>query len=166
MDQSTEPFAKNNRTERSRHRAGSTTTGLLFVTSLAINSPDFVMSDSDFFDSVFDEPEDDPLLGNESESSEEHSSSSERYGAPSWMDDVETSDQAGQTSNEPEQKKIVVDQRGDSSQKLDALNQAIKQGWEVVRLSLHQSAERGADQKPRQFVALLEKDSPTSLFDF
>jgi hypothetical protein len=138
----------------------------LFVTSLAINSPDFVMSDSDFFDSVFDEPEDDPLLENESESSEDHSSSSERYGAPSWMDDGETNEQAENTAEKSEQKKIVVDQRGDSGQELDALNQAIKQGWEVVQLSLHNSAEGRPDQEPRRFVAILEKDRPNSLFDF
>jgi len=127
------------------------------------------MSDSSFFDNVFEDPEKDPLLGGESASSEGASQSRESYGAPSWMGEENTESSEEKTGREARTKKIVVDQRAGHGQDLDELNRAVKQGWEVVRLSYQRpdEATSGAGKGgQRQFVAVLEQDGPQSLFDF
>jgi hypothetical protein len=130
---------------------------------------------NDFFGSVFDDPEDDPLLGGESSETEESppdpgSETDPRdTGVPSWMSDDE-SDAERSDSGEggPDRKEIVVVQRGESQQGLDELNEAVGQGWRLVQLSLAQrNGERpGSHEDAQRFVAVLEQESPQSLFDF
>jgi hypothetical protein len=132
------------------------------------------MSDgNDFFGDVFDDPEDDPLLGGGASSGASSSGGEEKQGPPSWMaEDPETNgtaSSADESSTEgPEQKKIVVDQDGDDGASIDALNQAVGQGWRLVRISLARpDGEQAASaQAARRFVAILEQDRPQSLFDF
>jgi hypothetical protein len=129
---------------------------------------------SDFFGSVFDDPEDDPLLGGSS-GGEEVSSESEPgpdphdRGVPSWMSDDEAdAGEADPGGTGPEQKEIVVVQRGESQQGLDELNEAVGEGWRLVQLSLAESDGGGAAarKEEQRFVAVLKQESPQSLFDF
>jgi hypothetical protein len=131
--------------------------------------------DSDFFGSVFDDPEDDPLLGgNESEpddspSDEQNGGDPLENGVPSWMDDESEDDEAGAAdAGAAERKEIVVVQQGESQEGLDELNEAVGQGWRLVQLSLAQPDGERADshEDAQRFVAILEQDSPQSLFDF
>ncbi len=131
--------------------------------------------DSDFFGSVFDDPDDDPLLsGDESDESEGDGGTEadpRENGVPSWMsdDDSETdADPSDSSGMGPERKEIVVVQRDDSQEGLDELNEAVGHGWRLVQLSLAQpDGERAASRVDAQrFVAVLEQDSPQSLFDF
>jgi len=127
------------------------------------------MSDGNFFDDVFEDPDEDPLLGGEGASSEASSASPESRGAPSWMDEENAESREEKTDREARTKKIVVDQRAGHGQDLDELNRAVKQGWEVVRLSYQRpgTTTGGAGTEGRrQFVAVLEQDGPQSLFDF
>ncbi len=136
--------------------------------------------DNDFFGDVFDSPEDDPLLGGEeSDPLNESSSQSPNQGVPSWMSDEHTNgtaasdedettdDQREEAPQTPERKEIVVEgERDDSS--LNELNEAVGQGWRLVRISLarpngQQAASR---REAKRFVAILEQDRPQSLFDF
>ncbi len=127
------------------------------------------MSDHNFFDDVFDNPEDDPLLGDDPSPPEEGSSeSADDLGAPSWMDAENTQDaQEDQAEDTSRKKEIVVDPRAGHRQDLNEINRAVRQGWEVVRLSLRDPSEAAsADRASRQFVAILKQDGPQSLFDF
>jgi len=135
--------------------------------------------DNDFFGDVFDNPEDDPLLGSESSSPDESRSSdepapddSDQQGPPSWMS--EEADTHGASSSDvgenpgPTRKRIVVDQEGDAGAGIDALNQAVGQGWRLVRISLARlDGEQAATPRAaHRFVATLEQERPQSLFDF
>jgi len=130
--------------------------------------------DSDFFGNVFDDPDDDPLLGGEDAASENPSSQeSDPQGPPSWMsEETHTNGEApsSETENEtgPERKQIVVDQRRNADRGLDALNEAVGQGWRLVRISLARpNGEQAAtSREAHRFVATLEQDNPQSLFDF
>jgi len=130
--------------------------------------------DSNFFGDVFDDPEDDPLLGDESRASDESAASEpDRQGPPSWMsEDPTPNGEASSTDrNEntgPARKQILVDQQKDAGAGLDALNQAVGQGWRLVRISLARpNGEQAATpQAAHRFVAILEQDRPQSLFDF
>lgn len=131
--------------------------------------------DSDFFGSVFDDPEDDPLLGGEETGPEDASENEENEadplenGVPSWVSDDSSGDGAHPSENaEPERKEIVVVQRGESQKGLAELNDAVGKGWRLVQLALAQpDGERtSARTKAQRFVAILEQDSPQSLFDF
>jgi hypothetical protein len=140
----------------------------------------------DFFGDVFQDPEDDPLLGGDAPDDEAAGPSSSPDGAadqgrPSWITDEPdpTDDPASPDvprgpssptdspgpSGASERREIVVDQRAD--QGLDALNEAVAQGWRLIRISLAQAdgpAEGG--RAADRFVAILEPDGPQSLFDF
>ncbi|PQJ33998.1 hypothetical protein BSZ35_04655 [Salinibacter sp. 10B] len=133
--------------------------------------------DNDFFGSVFDDPEDDPLLGGDDSESEDTPSDEGNNtdpienGAPSWVSDESSdtpSDASGPADTGPERKEIVVVQRGESQEGLDELNEAVGEGWRLVQLSLAQpNGERATSRADAQrFVAILEQDSPQSLFDF
>lgn len=144
--------------------------------------------DSDFFGDVFDDPEDDPLLGDDASSdspSEENESADESpfldddLGAPSWMSDEQTNgrdtpdDSAPQAASSdstdaPKRKEIVVDQQADDANGLDELNDAVGEGWRLVQISLAQpDGEQASSRRAAErFVAILEQDSPQSLFDF
>jgi hypothetical protein len=131
------------------------------------------MSDhSDFFGDVFDDPSEDPLLGNEDGPADETAERSDPHGRPSWMSDGEGSSEQAASSeadcNRAGRKKIVVDQRREEADGIDALNRAVGEGWRLVRLSLdrpdgEQAVSREAAQR---FVAILEQEQPRSLFDF
>lgn len=147
--------------------------------------------DSDFFDDVFDDPDDDPLLGGSPEPSDDLDAESgdpsagsapseepERQGPPSWMsDEPNTNGTAfapngtepnGAETSDPSRKQIVVDQEGDAGAGIDALNQAVGQGWRLVRIFLARPTGQQAatPQAAHRFVAILEQDRPQSLFDF
>lgn len=127
------------------------------------------MSEQNFFDDVFDNPEEDPLLGDDPSPPEGPSPESDSDpGAPSWMEAESTQDpQEDQTEANARKKEIVVDQRAGHRQDLSEINRAVRQGWEVVRLSLRDPNEAAsADRSSRQFVAVLKQDGPQSLFDF
>lgn len=146
--------------------------------------------DSDFFGDVFDDPQDDPLLGdspassrdaaseNADQSTERDSQEGGKPGPPSWMSDQPNTNGTATSTNgaessesetsNPNRKKIVVDQQGDAGAGIDALNQAVGQGWRLVRICLDGSEGEQA-RTPRaahRFVAILEQDRPQSLFDF
>jgi hypothetical protein len=131
-------------------------------------------NDSDFFGDVFDDPNDDPLLGGEESSSDPSSSeTSDHQGPPSWMS--EETNANGETASAevdedagPEQKQIVVDQRKNNKQGLDALNEAVGQGWRLVRISMARpdGEQAASTREAERFVAILEQDNPQSLFDF
>lgn len=127
---------------------------------------------SDFFDDVFDDPSEDPLLGNEDDPADETTERSDPHGRPSWMSDGECSDERTSSSeagcNRAGRKQIVVDQRREEADGIDALNRAVGEGWRLVHLSLdrpdgEQAVSRAAAQR---FVAILEQEQPRSLFDF
>lgn len=127
------------------------------------------MSEQNFFDDVFDNPDEDPLLGDDPSPPEGDSPESDSDpGVPSWMDAESTQDpQEDQAEDDSRKKEIVVDQRAGHRQDLNEINRAVRQGWEVVRLSLRDPSETaGADRASRQFVAILKQDGPQSLFDF
>jgi hypothetical protein len=149
------------------------------------------MSDnSDFFGDVFENPDDDPLLGGEgAESSNRSDETGGVEDQPSWMsEDTPTSEDSvsegistngksgsstepsgSQTPNQdPNQKEIVVDQETDAGAGIKALNQAVQQGWRLVRISLPgRGGEPVSSSRPvHRFVAILEKENPQSLFDF
>lgn len=126
-------------------------------------------NDSDFFDDVFEDPEDDPLLGGDSLPADEDSDEPE--GPPSWMSN--DTQMNGRTSAEPgdglgpKRKQIVVDPRDGEGNGIDALNRAVGQGWRLVSLSLRRpDGEQASTQQAHQFVATIEEDNPQSLFDF
>jgi hypothetical protein len=130
-------------------------------------------NDSDFFGDVFEDPEDDPLLGGDSSSSEQASPQEpEEEGPPSWMSEEQRTNGEAASSDvddtRPGQKQIVVDQRGGGGEGIDELNRAVGQGWRLVRISLARpDGEQAATaQEAHRFVAVLEQDSPQSLFDF
>jgi hypothetical protein len=139
---------------------------------------------NDFFGDVFQDPEDDPLLeGDAPDDAPDGEPSSSRDGAsargtPSWMADEPdsqrangsapsgpSSDDASDEANDPERREIVVDQR--AGRGLDALNEAVAQGWRLIRISLAQADGPAEEQRAAErFVAILEPDNPQSLFDF
>jgi hypothetical protein len=142
---------------------------------------------NDFFGDVFQDPEDDPLLGGDAPNDEPAGGSSSApdgppdRGTPSWMDDEPDAAEAngaspGASSPEappgedgrsggPERREIVVDQR--AGRGLDALNEAVAQGWRLIRISLAQADGPADGQRAAErFVAILEPDNPQSLFDF
>jgi hypothetical protein len=130
--------------------------------------------DSDFFGEVFEDPDDDPLLGGEESGSEAPDStedSSEKGGPPSWMSEgQENGEASGSTSgkeNGPPKKEILIEQ-GSSEEGIQQINEAIGEGWKLVRISLGQpDGEQASTQREaRRFVATLEQDSPQSLFEF
>ncbi len=143
--------------------------------------------DSDFFGNVFDDPEDDPLLGDDepSDSSSEETDSPEEsfldddLGAPSWMSDERPNGQTdpdaapsesapSSATDPPNRKEILVDQQADDPTGLDELNAAVGEGWRLVQISLAQpDGEQASSRRAAErFVAILKQDSPQSLFDF
>lgn len=129
-------------------------------------------NNSNFFGTVFEDPKDDPLLEREQRSGQERAGQADSREQPSWMSEGDGSNEAMSSShtdhNEPCRKQVVVDQRNDEAEGLDALNRAVDQGWRLVRLSLdrpdgEQAASRTAAHR---FVAVLEQEQPRSLFDF
>ncbi|PSQ97093.1 MAG: hypothetical protein BRD55_04090 [Bacteroidetes bacterium SW_9_63_38] len=123
-----------------------------------------------FFSSVFDEPEDDPLLEDEEPSSDASSEPTQQHEMPSWLDEEErTASSETEEDPDPAQKTIIVDQRSGKRKGLDELNRCIEEGWELVGLALHQpDNQSGSAAAPvnRQFVAELSQEGPSSLFDF
>lgn len=141
------------------------------------------MDDDNFFGDVFDDPNDDPLLGGDPSDPEEASpDASSEQGPPSWVSDARDNGQAPasdahdgageQADNErpsgPDRKDILVDQRDGSGNGLETLNDALGEGWKLVRISLAQpDGEQAASrQEALRFVATLEQERPPSLFDF
>jgi hypothetical protein len=133
------------------------------------------MSDqSDFFGDVFDDPEDDPLLGGGEPSSDDAPEESRRAGPPSWMSEEErVNGDAGAHAPEEdtgaERKQIVVDQRPNArSTGIQALNRAVGQGWRLVRIAVLRPNGEPADatSDAHRFLAVLEEERPQSLFDF
>jgi len=129
-------------------------------------------NDSDFFGDVFDDPEDDPLLGGGDAASDAPSEGPDGEGPPSWMaEDARTEDESagdGPDTSGPDQKRIRVDPAEDAGDGLDSLNRAVGQGWRLVGLSLARPGDEpgGASEPAYHFVATLEQDRPQSLFDF
>ena len=144
---------------------------------------------NDFFGDVFQDPEDDPLLGGDAPEDDPAGGSSSTSdpapdrGSPSWMDDepdappasgssppdaseeAPTSEGGPGATGGPERREIVVDQR--AGRGLDALNEAVAQGWRLIRISLAQADAPGdGERAAERFVAILEPDNPQSLFDF
>jgi hypothetical protein len=145
----------------------------------------------DFFGDIFEDPEDDPLLdGDADDEPAPGGPSSSRgrtpgRGIPSWITEDSDPERPGGPastdapggpssptgdggSGEPgaaERREIVVDQR--AGRGLEALNEAVAQGWRLIRISLARTEESAAEQQAAErFVAILELDTPQSLFDF
>jgi hypothetical protein len=138
-------------------------------------------NNSDFFGDVFDDPADDPLLGEEGSGSDDRPHSPQSQKPPSWMSEDSRSDahsngrpasngKAASHGNEDEsnQKQIVVDQGGTAGGGIEALNRAVGDGWRLVRISLARpDGEQAATARDaHRFVATLEQERPQSLFDF
>lgn len=133
-------------------------------------------NDNAFFDEVFDDPEEDPLLPNAGESSSEEASDSNEEGPPSWIEEEPDSEHTHFSRKEQEdgsesgreRKEVIVDQRKNDPRGLSELNQAVGQGWRLVRIVLaQQDGQQDAMYKEAQrFIAILEQDTPQSLFDF
>ena len=128
--------------------------------------------DHGFFSDVFDDPGDDPLLGGEGASAES-AETPEHQGPPSWMsEEKRTNGEADARSEkggtEAGRKQIVVDQRGNEAEGIEALNRAVEQGWRLVGISRDRPDGEQATEKRRihRFVATLEQERPQSLFDF
>lgn len=128
--------------------------------------------DNDFFGNVFDDPEDDPLLGGEDSPADESGTEApDRQGPPSWMEEDRTNGEADSPGSgeeaSPTQKRIVVD-HGPTGEGIDELNRAVGQGWRLVRISLARTdgQEVSSEREPHRFVATLEQENPQSLFDF
>lgn len=141
------------------------------------------MDDDTFFGNVFDDPNDDPLLGGDpSDPTEASPDTSPEQGAPSWVSDARENGEApgpdahdgngdradDESSGRPEQMDILVDQQDGSGDGLETLNDALGEGWKLVRISLAQpDGEQAASrQAAHRFVATLEQERPPSLFDF
>ena len=142
--------------------------------SVSSTRPISAMSeDSDFFGDVFEDPDDDPLLGDEEGASEvpESNEGPPDTGSPSWMsEDEKSAEDSGSNSGdetEAPKKEILVEQ-GSSKEGIQQINEAIGEGWKLVRISLGQpDGEQASSQREaRRFVATLEQDSPQSLFEF
>jgi hypothetical protein len=130
-------------------------------------------NNSDFFGDVFDDPKDDPLLGGNERSTEDAPSEPDSQGQPSWMFEDEggsngTSSPSTTATNDACRKQIVVDQRSDEGDGIDALNRAVGEGWRLVCLSLDRpdGAQAASRKAAHRFVAILEQEEPRSLFDF
>lgn len=129
-------------------------------------------NDSTFFGDVFDDPKEDPLLGEEATSADAMSDPSYSEDRPTWSSEGErangTTSSSDPDRNDACRKQIVVDQRRDEAKGIDALNQAVGEGWRLVRLSLDRpTGEQFATRKAaHRFVAVLEQEQPRSLFDF
>lgn len=129
-------------------------------------------NNSDFFGDVFDDPKDDPLLGGDESSAEGTPERFDPQGQPSWMSEGDstngTSSASSGARNDACRKQIVVDQRRDEAEGIDALNRAVGEGWRLVRLSLDRpDGEQATSRKAaHRFVAILEQEEPRSLFDF
>ena len=134
------------------------------------------MSDNDnFFGSVFEDPDDDPLLGGEGPDSKGSSDeNNDIEGQPSWAtEEVPANGKADSSTEASEnkdatQKQIVVDQHQEAGAGTDEINRAVEQGWRLVRISLPSTGREQAatTRKAHRFVAILEKEEPQSLFDF
>jgi hypothetical protein len=138
------------------------------------------MDDDNFFGEVFDDPNDDPLLGDDPSGPEESGAdASPEQGPPSWVSDgpdeeahARSNGAAEQAPEEqpspPDQKDILVDQRDGATTGLETLNDALGEGWKLVRISLAQpDGEQAASRREaHRFVATLEQERPPSLFDF
>lgn len=134
--------------------------------------------EKDFFGNVFDSPEEDPLLGEEPGGTEEDDSDqSEDQGPPTWMSGEQTNGRSSSTDGDsteqqrgaqPERKEIVVEGETSEGQGLEELNEAVGQGWRLVRISLARpNGQQAASRlEAERFVAILEQESPQSLFDF
>ena len=84
--------------------------------------------------------------------------------SPSWMSD--RGSENGDTSA-TDQKTLLMDLNRDSDETLQAVNEALGQGWKLVNMSLTQPiGEQGAPSHANQLVMTLQPDSPRSLFDF
>lgn len=128
-------------------------------------------NDSNFFGTVFEDPNDDPLLEEEKRSGCEPSEPSHSQEQPSWVDGEGASGTASSSNtndNEACRKQVVVDQRRDEAKGLDELNRAVDQGWRLVHLSLDRpNGEQATSRRAaHRFVAILEQEEPRSLFDF
>ena len=128
---------------------------------------------SDFFGDVFDDPDEDPLLGGNESAVGGSPERSDPQGEPSWMSEGDersngTPSPSTADQNDACRKQIVVDQRRGESEGMDALNRAVGDGWRLVRLSLDRlNGEQAASRTvSHQFVAILEQEEPRSLFDF
>lgn len=141
------------------------------------------MDDDNFFGDVFDDPNDDPLLGGAPSGPEETGpDASPDQGPPSWVSDARKNGQedapdapdaseaetGGEQTSAPEQKDILVDQRDGTGDGLETLNEALGEGWKLVRISLAQpDGEQAVSRREaHRFVATLEQERPPSLFDF
>jgi hypothetical protein len=128
--------------------------------------------DSEFFGDVFDRPDEDPLLRDDLDREPPPESSADpAEKAPSWMsEDAESGAQAGAgrtREGRPERKTIIVDQGAADGDGLEELNEALGRGWQLVQLSLARPDGPQASSRPAaRFEAVLEQDSPQSLFDF
>lgn len=128
-------------------------------------------NNSSFFGDVFEDPKDDPLLGGDGSSAEPPGRPDPR-GQPFWMEEDDRSHGTLSSShvdrNDACRKQIVVDQRRDEAEGIEALNRAVGEGWRLVRLSLDRpDGEQAASRKAaHRFVAILEQEEPRSLFDF
>ena len=142
------------------------------------------MSDDGFFGSVFNNPEDDPLLhsdedpslpeeddlvpswmGEESDSAAtevEPPKSEDPAPAPSWAPAEDSEAPEEETS---EQKEIVIDSDKANSENLDAVNEAVQQGWRLKKIDLDLSPPLSSSSDAR-VVVFLERESPQSLFEF
>ncbi len=146
---------------------------------------------NDFFGDIFQDPEDDPLLDGDADDEPAPggpSPSRDRppdRGVPSWMTEEPDAERPGGPastdapggspsptgdgrSGDPDasdRREIVVDQR--AGRGLEALNEAVAQGWRLIRISLAGAGESAGEQRAaEQFVAILKPDTPQSLFDF
>ncbi len=131
------------------------------------------MSDSkDFFEHVFTDPDEDPLLGEENAESGNSSDATGEESASAWQSEEVRSNGASHADvgssacESPNQKQIVIDQQKDAGTGVEALNRALEQGWRLVRISLPNGEQRASAREAHRFVAVLHKEDPQSLFDF
>lgn len=131
------------------------------------------MNDHDFLGDVFDALEVDLLLnGTEPNGASDSHRAQSDHGPPSWVSDEMRNgtvpEAPATTDHEPDQKKIVIDQRGGIREGFDTLNDAVRDGWHVVQISLKNpnGTTPFVSETGHRFEVTLEKRGPQSLFDF
>jgi hypothetical protein len=134
---------------------------------------------SSFFGDIFDEPEDDPLLGGgPSESPSEREGSPAPDQRPSWVEEssrdgkpsrsdaprTETAGGAGD-QDAPSEKTVSVTLGGGEA--LNRINESIRGGWRLFHVALDRrgDASRG-EGPPTKVVMTLRREGASSLFDF
>jgi hypothetical protein len=65
-----------------------------------------------------------------------------------------------------EVREVTLHQRDDGTEGLDALNEAVEDGWRLSHIDVDDRVNSAAGDVETQLTVLLERNTPRSLFDF